>query len=287
MQVSDWIWLNGELAPIDRGSPSVASLNLHLGTSVFDGLMAFWNQDHYYLHCATAHLDRFRAGAARMGLEFPWSAAEMLAGIHAVLEREPRRTQYVRPIAYRRAAELWVTGAEGRSVDVSIFTVPVPRDEDHFIACEISQVERISSLAIPGQTKVSGSYVNSHYARRSAERNGFDDGIMLDRQGRVAEASAANVFLITDGRLLTPRLNPDVFPGITRQVILDVAGEAGIEAIEDDLTPAHLAECQSAFLCSTLMEIRGVSRLGERPLMTSKDRVFDTVRSEFRRISHQ
>jgi branched-chain amino acid aminotransferase len=185
-------WFNGQIGDREEGAPSVASVSFHLGTSVFDGMMAYWNRDHYHLHRAEAHLVRFREGAKRMGLVLPWSIDELFVGIHELLNCQPKETQYVRPIAYRRVPELWITGSEHRPADVSIFTVRTEahRDIDAPISCQISPIERISSLSVPGQTKVSGAYVNSFVARRTAEMSGFDDGIMFDREGRLTEASA-------------------------------------------------------------------------------------------------
>jgi branched-chain amino acid aminotransferase len=288
-QVSKYAWCNGETREREMGAPSVASISFHLGTGVFDGMMAYWNRDHYYIHRAEEHLVRFRHGAARMGLPILWSVEEMLAGINDLLELEPTGTQYIRPIAFRGGPELWVTGAEGRSVDVSIFTVRTEghRDIDTPIGCHISPVERISSRSIPGQTKVSGAYVNSFFARKTAELAGFDDAIMLDRDGRLAEASAANVFVIVDDRLLTPPLNSDVFPGITRQTFLELAGNTGIDLHEIDLRPNDLAKIDGAFLCSTLMEIRALSRLGERPLATTDLPAYKVLVDTFRSMTHQ
>ncbi len=288
-QVSEYSWCNGEIKDREKGAPSVASISFHLGTGVFDGMMAYWNGDHYYIHRAEDHLIRFRRGAACMGLVFSWSVEELLAGITELLEREPKGTQYIRPIAFRGGPELWVTGSEGRPVDVSIFTVRTNshRDLDDPISCEISSIERISSRSIPGQIKVSGAYVNSFHARRTAEKSGFDDGLMFDREGCLTEASAANVFLIAGERLLTPRLKPDVFPGITRQVFLELARGKGIDVCEAELQRQDLAGTDGAFLCSTLMEIRGMSRLGERQLPTLELPVYQNLVSAFRTLTHQ
>ena len=261
-EVSTHSWCNGVIRDREKGAPSVASISFHLGTSVFDGMMAYWNRDHYYIHRAEEHLHRFRHGATCMGLVFSWSVDEMLTGITDLLKLEPNGTQYIRPIAFRGGPELWVTGSEGRPVDVSIFTVRTEahRDLDDPMSCEISAVERISSRSIPGQIKVSGAYVNSFFARKTAEKSGYDDGLMFDRDGHLTEASAANVFLIDNSRLLTPRLKPDIFPGITRQVVLELARDIGVDVCEVDLRRENLAGIDGAFLCSTLMEIRAVSR---------------------------
>jgi branched-chain amino acid aminotransferase len=280
-------WFNGEITAREAGAPSIASISLHLGTGVFDGLMAYWNDGCYYLHRAREHLERFREGAARMGLQIPWTPPQLLAGIEALLAHEAPGTQYVRPIAYRRAPELWVTGSLDRPVDVSIFTVRVGRDCDQLLDCHVSSVERISSRAIPQHTKVSGAYVNSFNARWTAERAGFHDGIMLDREGRVAEASAANVFVILGDRLLTPPLNPDVFPGITRQVVLEIAAQAGIDAQERDLRAHDLRGISGAFLCSTLMEVRGIASLDRVPLGTAGHPAYRAVVRSFREVTHQ
>jgi branched-chain amino acid aminotransferase len=288
-QVSSYSWHNGEIKDLEGGAPSVASASFHLGTGVFDGMMAYWNRDHYHIFRAEQHLIRFRQGAARMGLIVPWSVEEMLAGINDLLKLEPRGSQYIRPIAYKGGPELWVTGGQGRPTDVSIFTVRTDsyRDLDDPISCEISSVERISSRSVPAQTKASGVYVNSFLARRTAEISGFDDGIMLDRQGHLAEASAANVFVIAGERLLTPRINPDVFPGITRQVFLELACSKGIDVREDEIGVDSLGGIDGGFLCSTLMEIRGLSRLGDRPLPTAELPIYRVLVDAFRALTHQ
>lgn len=267
----------------------MASISFHLGTGVFDGIMAYWNSDHYYMHRAEEHLVRFRHGASRMGLSFPWAVDELLTGITELLKYEPEGTQYIRPIAFRGGPELWVTGSEGRPVDVSIFTVRTDqhRDIDNTMSCELSSVERISSRSVPSQIKVSGAYVNSFLARRTAEKGGADDGLMFDRDGHLTEASAANVFLVYGERLITPRLKPDVFPGITRQVVLEIARDNGIATCESELRREDLAGINGAFLCSTLMEIRAISKLDGRPLPTIDLPLYRAIVSSFRTLTHQ
>ena len=283
---SPFAWFNGELQPIAKCAPSVASISLHLGTSVFDGAMVYWNDSHFYFHRVEDHLRRFVAAAERLDLPVSWSCEELLNGLKELLARGTQQSQYVRPIAYRRPPELWVTGSRGHSADVAIFTVLVPRDEDHLLNCHISPVERISSRAVPAQTKVSGAYVNSYHARASAERAGFDDGIMLDRDNNITEASAANFFAIADGQLVTPVINSEIFPGITRQVILSLAEDLRIPVHERTLTPDDLLNIDAAFLCSTLMEVRGIQRIGSTTLATADDPVFSLIRDRFRQLVH-
>ena len=220
-----------------------------------------------------------------MGLSFSWSVDDMMRGILNLLAEEPPGTQYVRPIAFRGAPELWVTGSKGRPVDVAIFTVRTEdqRNIDEAMSCIISPVERISSRSFPSQTKVSGSYVNSFLARSHAESMGYQDGIMLDRNGLIAEASAANVFFIKDNHLITPSPNPDIFPGITRLTVIEIAKLNGIPLVERPLREADIGDVEGAFLCSTLMEIRSISDIGSRKLQTESSEVFRSVVRSFRK----
>jgi branched-chain amino acid aminotransferase len=276
-----YCWHNDEIVRSEDASPSVASISFHMGTGVFDGIMAYWNGDHYYLHEAAAHLERLVFGAERMGMTVPWTVARLDEGIRALLEREPGQTYYIRPIVYRGGPELWLTGAEGRPVDVTIFGVPVRRGPSEAVPCRLSSYERISSRAMPVRWKVCGLYVNSYLARREAERGGARDGLMLDREGRIAEASAANVFFIIPDGIVTPPLNDDVFPGVTRRVVLELCERMGIPHEERDLFPGDLAGCEGAFLCSTLMEIRAIPSIASAHYRTEQHPTFRKIAAGF------
>ena len=174
-----------------------------------------------------------------------------------------------------------------RPVDLSIFTVQVNPEIDRPLNCHISLIERISSRAIPGHTKVSGSYVDSFHARRTAEIACFENGIMLDREGRVTEASAANLFVISEARLITPPLNADVFPGVTRKVVLEISKNLGIDAREADLHAPDLESISGGFLCSTRMEIRALSQLSQRTLGPAEHPIYKAIINFFRDLTNQ
>jgi branched-chain amino acid aminotransferase len=280
-------WHNGQIVQSEQAAPSIASHSLHLGIGVFDGMMAYWNQDHYYIHQVDAHLDRLCKGSSKMGLSFPWSIAELKAGIEALLSELAISDYYIRPIVYRSSPQINVTGSEKMPVDVAIFGVTVPRDVEKPLACHISPYERISSLAIPVHWKICGSYVNSYLVRKAAEAAECDDGIMLDHNGRIAEASAANLFLLQREILVTPSLTPDIFPGITRFVLLDIAKSLNIKLVERDIYPTELDKFDGAFLASTLMEMRPIHRVGDYHYDSLNHPLFKKLLKEFRAITHQ
>ncbi|MDM9382556.1 aminotransferase class IV [Chlorogloeopsis sp. ULAP01] len=280
-------WYNGRLVEREQAAPSIASHSLHLGIGVFDGMMAYWNRDRYYVHQIDAHLERFRIGSQKMDLGFPWSCHQLKLGIEELLSQLPPADYYIRPIVYRSCPQINVTGSDRMAVDVAIFGVIAPRDLDTPLSCHISPYERVSSLAIPVTWKICGSYVNSYLARRAAEKAGFNDGIMLDQKGRITEASAANLFLLNQETIVTPALTPEIFPGITRFTLLDIAKSLGIEVVERDVYPEELENFEGAFLASTLMELKPLERIDWYKYNSSSHPLYRFLLKEFREITHQ
>lgn len=284
--VSDLAWVDGELVPREQGAPSLASSSFHMGTGVFDGLMAYWNDDHYHLHRAGEHLQRFKTGAERMDLPFPWTTEQLEEGVRALLDTCPRRTHYIRPIAFRGAPEIMLVASRELPVNACIFAVEVERDVPDPLRGAIVDVERVSSRAIPVAWKVCGTYANSFLAQRTAFARGADVGVLLDGRGRLAEASTSNLFLIDGDALVTPSIDADVFPGITRRCVLEIAERIGVEAVERPVDPGELARCDGAFLASTMLELRPFGAIDETRFATAEHPLYRRVRSDFDAITH-
>ncbi|HEX6901122.1 MAG TPA: aminotransferase class IV [Thermoanaerobaculia bacterium] len=276
-------WFNGRLVESEEAGPSVASHTLHYGVGVFDGLMAYWNEDHYHLHFGSAHLERFTLSCERLGLILEWTADQLEEGVRALLAVLPATDYYIRPITFRSGPQLALTGpGDHLPADLAIFALPVPRDVDTSLTCHISPIERMPASAIPVTWKVCAVYANSYLARRTAELAGFDDGLMLDRYGRICEASAANVFFLTEDGIITPALTPEIFPGITRAFLLEAARELGMPVAEREVFPSELKELEGAFLASTLMEMKPLRAIGELAYGSAEHPVFRRLLREFR-----
>ncbi|HKG37972.1 MAG TPA: aminotransferase class IV [Conexibacter sp.] len=284
--VSELAWVDGALVPREQGAPSLASSTFHMGTGVFDGIMAYWNDDHFHLHRVEEHLVRFKTGAARMDLPFAWETDELEAGIHALLDTLPRRTHYIRPIAFRGAPEIMLVASRDLPVSACIFAVEVERDVGDPMRGTIVPVERVSSRAIPVSWKVCGTYANSFLAQRMAFERGADVGVLLDAAGRLAEASTSNLFLIDGEALVTPSIDADVFPGITRRSVLETAERIGVEAVERPVDPEELARCEGAFLASTMLELRPFSAIDELRFATADHLLYRRIRAEFDAATH-
>lgn len=284
-EAAEIAWHNGKLIQREQAAPSIASHSLHLGVGVFDGIMAYWNGDHYYIHRLEAHLDRLRNSSTKMGLGFSWSNADMKSGLLSLLERIPANNYYIRPIVYRAGA--YLNFSDAMPVDVTILAVNIARNVAKPLTCHISKFERVSGRAIPVTWKICGTYVNSYLSRRTAELNGFNDAIMLDSAGKITEASAANIFFLQKDTVITPALNENIFPGITRSTLLDIAHSTGVEVIERDVKPEELENFDGAFLAATMMELKPLASIENYGYDSSNHFLFCHLLKEFGKITHQ
>jgi branched-chain amino acid aminotransferase len=279
------VWHNGSLVQREQAAPSIASHSLHLGIGVFDGLMAYWNGDRYYIHRLEAHLERLRQGSLQMGLAYSWSDEDLKAGILALLEQVPAQNYYLRPLVYRAGPHL--NFSDHMPVDVTILGVTIARDVNQPFTCHISTFERVSGRAIPIAWKICGTYVNSYLARRAAQADGFNDAILLDQEGRITEATAANLFLLQQDTVITPALTPNIFPGITRATLLEVAQSLGVEVVERDIRPEELGNYDGAFLAATMMELKPLVTIHPYRYDSSNHPLFRRFLQEFQQITHQ
>ena len=220
-----------------------------------------------------------------MGLGFSWSNEDLTLGLKSLLAELAPTNYYIRPIVYRKEPRL--VFQEQMPVDVTILAVTTPRDVDKALKCHISSYERVSGRAIPVAWKICGVYVNSYLSRRAAELAGFDDAIMLDQEGRITEATAANLFLLQGEKVVTPKLTPNIFPGITRDTLLDIAESSQIEVIEGDIRPDELGDFDGAFLAATMMELKPLSTIHPHQYDTSNHPLFRLFLKKFREITHQ
>lgn len=279
------VWHNGRLVEREQAAPSIASHSLHLGIGVFDGIMAYWNSDRYYIHRLEAHLDRLRHGATNMGLEFSWSNEELKSGLESLLAEITPTNYYIRPIVYRQGA--YLNFSDSMPVDVTILGVTIARDVDKPLKSHISPYERVSGRAIPVTWKICGTYVNSYLSRRAAAQDGVDDAILLDQEGRITEATAANIFFLQNEKVITPKLTPNIFPGITRDTLLDIAKGLGIEVVELDIRPSELETFDAAFLAATMMELKPLATINNYQYDSLSHPLYQRFLKEFREITHQ
>jgi branched-chain amino acid aminotransferase len=259
-----------------------------LGIGVFDGIRAFWNGDRYYIHALDAHIDRLRQNATTLEMEVPYSKEEIKTGIWELLEKIPQADYYLRPLVYRSQPKITIGDRHKMPVDVVVLAAIAPRnDRIKPLKCHISPIERVSSQAMPVQAKICGTYVNSYLVRLAAEAAGFHEGIMLDRSGKIAEAAAANLFFVQGETVVTPALTPEIFPGITRSLLIEIAPSLGIKVIERDIYPEELGNFEAAFSCATLSELKPLVAIDAHQYDSVNHPVFCKFLEKYRQVINQ
>jgi len=256
-----WIWLDGRLVPWREANLHVLSHALHYASCVFEGERAYAGE----IFKLTAHSERLQRSAARLGFELPWTVAEIDQACRNVIEANDLEDAYLRPIAWRGAAEM---GVSARANDVHL-AVTAWRWGSYFgeesaargVRLELARWRRPAPDTAPTDAKASGLYMIATLAKNEAEAKGYDDALMLDWRGQVAEATGANVFFVKDGALHTPP--PECFlDGITRRTVLDLARARGIRVHERAIRPEELAGFNEMFLTGSAVEVMPVAAAG-------------------------
>jgi branched-chain amino acid aminotransferase len=251
------IWLDGELVPWREAKLHVLSHGLHYASSVFEGERVYDRQ----VFKLREHSERLVRSGKLLGFDLPYSAAELELATRRVVAANDVRDGYVRPVAWR-GSEVISVPARGTSIHVAIAAWDWPTffSEDareNGIRLTLSQWRRPSPASAPAQAKASGLYTISTLSIDDARARGFDDALLLDDAGRLAEASSANLFLVLDGRLHTPE--PRCFlDGITRQTVIRLARDEGQEVVERPIELEELGRASEVFLTGTAYEVQPV-----------------------------
>ncbi|WP_406345986.1 branched-chain amino acid transaminase [Streptomyces sp. NBC_00648] len=250
------IWLDGQLVPWREARLHVLSHGLHYGGSVFEGERVYGGRV-FKLH---EHSLRLVASAREMGFVLPWNAEELDAATREVVAVAGLTEGYVRPVAWRGSDSLRLV-APGTSVHVAIAAWPWPQvfaSGPRGIRLRTSRWRRPAPDTAPVRAKTAALYALGSLAGQEAEEAGRDDALLLDHQGRLAEATGANLFLVIDGALHTPP--PEcVLDGITRRTVIALAHELGLKVVERHLDPAELARADEVFLTGTAYEVQPVT----------------------------
>lgn len=252
-----FIWLDGRLAPWRDARLHVLSHGLHYATTVWDGERVYDGR----IFKLVEHTQRLFDSAGILGMEIPFTLPEIKAASLKTAESQNIRNGYVRPVVWRGAESLYL-GPEHTSVHVAIaaweFPTRLASDaRQKGIRMTIASWKRPPPDTAPWTAKAAGAYAIGVLAKQEAERQGFDDALMLDWRGYIAEATAANIFFVIGGALHTPVA--DCFlNGITRQTVIELAHRRGIQVAERVIRPEDLAKAEEVFITGTAVEIMPV-----------------------------
>ena len=256
------IWFNGELVPWRDAKVHVLTHGLHYASSVFEGERVYGGE----IFKLTEHSERLRRSADLLGFKIPYSAAEIDRACREVVAAMNIDDGYVRPVAWR-GSEMMGVSAQRNRINVAIaawewpaYFTPEARLEG--IRMQFGKYQRPDPKTAPTDSKAAGLYMICTLSKHAAEAEGYNDALMLDWRGRIAEATGANIFLVQRGELHTP--TPDCFlDGITRQVVIGLARKRGYKIVERAIMPEELARTDEVFITGTAVEVTPVREIGE------------------------
>ena len=265
---SAWAFLDGKLVPIREAKISVMTHAFNYGTGVFEGIRAYWNAEEeqlYGLHFHE-HFSRLLRSGKIMRIGIPYTADELVAiAVDLLRKCGYREDAYIRPVAYKSTP---VIGVRLHNLEdgLTMFAVPFGNyiEVEKGIACHVSSWRRVDDNAIPARAKITGSYVNAALAKSEAEEAGFAEAIVLTQDGHVSEGSAANLFLVRDGKLLTPPATENILEGIVRENVMRIAADIGVPVEIRSIDRTELYVCDEMFMCGTGVQISPVTSVDRR-----------------------
>ncbi len=266
-----WAFFRGQLVPLRDANVSVMTHAFNYGTAVFEGIRAYWNaeQEQLYALDLIPHFTRLRKSASLLFMDVPYSAEELAETTLDLLRRDGLREDvYIRPLIYKSSEVIGVR-LHNLDADTTIFAVPFGHyiDIEDGIRAQTSSWRRNDDNALPARGKVTGGYVNSALSKTEAQLNGYDEAIVLTHDGHVSEGSAENLFVVRDGRLLTPPVTDNILEGITRRAIMDLAAdELSVECVERSIDRTELYAADEVFLTGTGYQIAPVVEVDGRPV---------------------
>lgn len=268
-------FINNEFVPIDEARVSIRTNALQYGTGIFEGIRAYWNAQHKQLFVfkMAEHYERLLNNCRVLRLQVGKDVKELCdITLELVRKNEHREDAYIRPLAYISSEGL---GPKliGYETGFAIYTFPLGDyiDTSTGVKVGFSSWRRISDNMIPARCKVTGGYVNSALAKTEALEQGFDEAIFLTQDGFISEGSAMNIFLIRDGKLMTPDRSADILEGITREVLIELGREElGLEVIERPVGRSELYLADEAFLCGTGAQVSPIIEVDRRAIGDGK-----------------
>ncbi len=268
------IWMNGKLVPFKNAKVHVLTHALHYSTAIFEGLRCYNTPKGSAIFRLPEHVNRFFNSAKMYSMKMPYNKKQITDAIIKTVKNSTLKECYIRPLAYYGYGELGLTPTQNK-VDVAIACWPWKMGESKAgkftgAKCKISSWIRIDSAAQPMKAKAASNYSNAALARVEALKEGYDEAIMLNNQGKIAEGSAENIFILKDDKIITPPLTAGVLEGITRDSVIQIIEFNGGEIIEADLDREDLYVADEVFMTGTAAEIKSVTEIDKTVIGTGK-----------------
>ena len=280
------IWMNGKFVPFKDANVHVLTHALHYSTAVFEGIRCYNTPNGSAIFRLTEHVDRLFNSAKLYDMKMRYTKKQITDAIIRTVKASGLKDCYIRPIAYYGYGTMGLTPTLNK-VDVSISCWEWKMGESKAgkfsgAKCKISKWVRIDSRSQPMQAKSAANYSNAALARVEALKSGYDEAIMLNSSGKVAEGSAENIFIIKSGIIKTPPLNADILNGITRDSVIRLIKVNGIKLVEKNITVKELFKADEVFMTGTAAEVKSVSKINKTLIGNGKmGKITKTLQKSF------
>ena len=292
-------YFEGEFVPMKDAKVSIMTHAFMYGTATFEGIRAYWNEEHGLLYGLKLreHIERIRQSCRILLMDDVPSVDELSALIIETVRRNAFREDcYIRPSFYKSTRAI---GVRLHDLEHELYIIALPFgnyiDTDKGVRLMTSSWRRNADEALPARGKIVGGYVNMAFQKSEAELNGYDEAVVLTAQGRVNESSAANIYIVRDGVAITPPVNDDLLEGVTRKALMELLANEGIPVQERSINRSELYVADEIFVCGTGVQISPVIEVDHRKVGAGtvgpiarlvRDRYFDAVRGRLPEYQH-
>ena len=268
------IWMNGNLVPFKDTKVHVLTHALHYSTSIFEGIRCYNTPNGSAIFRLPEHVDRFFNSAKMYGMKIRYTKKQISDAIIKTVKASKLKECYIRPLAYYGYGTMGLTPILNK-VDVSISCWEWKMGESKAgkvsgAKCKISKWIRIDSRSQPMQAKSAANYSNAALARVEALKNGYDEAIMLNYKGNIAEGSAENIFIVKNGTIKTPPLTADILDGITRNSVIRLIKSKKRKLVEKNITVNELLKADEVFMTGTAAEVKSVTKINKTTIGNGK-----------------
>jgi branched-chain amino acid aminotransferase len=269
-KMPSYAFFQKQFIPLEEAKIGIMTHCIHYGTAIFEGIRGNWNSEkkQTYIFRLKEHFERLERGCKVLKITLPYSIDELCKKtVELVAKCGFQEDIYVRPVAYTSSQALGVR-LHDLEHDFFMFVIPWgPYLDVDKARCGVSSWHRPEDNVIPPQIKATGIYINNALAKTEAIGNGFDEAIMLSPDGHISEGSGENIFLVIDGKLVTPSITNNILMGITRNTVIELAEkELGIETIHRSIDRSELYTADECFLTGTAAHVTPVSEVDRRKI---------------------
>ena len=272
LPLSKFVWFDGKFVSVDKAKVPVTTHAIHYGTSVFEGIRAYWNSNNLYMFRLDEHIKRFRNSGKFYSMSLNFSDEQIKKALISLCKKNKmKKSCYLRLFYFIGQYGINLHVTKKAPTHVAIFMFPFgDLFSKNGITAGVTSWRKFSDASTPTQAKMGGNYLNSIIATNEAKKKGFDEAILLDLSGNVSEAPGENIFIVKNEELITPPISSSALKGITRDTIIKIAKDLRYKASIKNIRKNQLYSADEIFLCGTAAEITPIIKIDRKKVANGK-----------------